>query len=741
MSTNGALTDDQVDQLADGMRGDSERSAVAREMFLSRGPQIFPGAWELDLTVGECPDRPLVESDRLDATLVYARFESKHGLTRLREGTARWPTFMRKRFTDQHALRESLPRAMREAFDSFDFGGDQLGFGWGGSSEYIPLLPGPATRQLYWQDYFAMSAKAFEAVNHDPISWRCSQALEEFVLGKGVEMTVTKTGTGDSSGQRHDQGQKVWDEFWARNRMDDRIRVMTRDASTFGELFARYFPAPRVPDITWKALTIRSLDPASIYDLITDPEDMESVYAYHQQFQTAYQLYAPPRGAPASGTPPTGNSGGALSKFVIRQIPAPEIDHYRLNVSGSERRGRSDLYPALTWIQTIRHYLRSKVIRADMLSRIVWDLSVEGTLGDITALENQLLAGGRDGPQAGSIFGHGPTATLAPMIPGNEVQGSQVDPTFIAQAALICASFGVPLDYILQVMRGGTRANALVATEPAAKRFERRQSWVETVIHDMFDRVMASAGITDAELEATFPPIATEDTTQLLKNVSYMESNMYYSKKSAATQAAKAMGDSTYDFETEQKLIASEFPEPEMEDDPDAPDPVRDPITGLTPPRKQRPKQGDGVIRRTMISIDNRQTAKLDPTKSPSEEDQPPGLLVPYTGAAPVGPDGQPMPPSANAGQGASPPTRGGAPASENPASAAGANSIKAANGATREVLEAIAALGDQVRELREGRPPRRRPDDPEFKSAARAYNEQTAQHLKDLLATTQEPE
>lgn len=713
---NGSLTDDQLDQLATTLRGDEQRSALNRESFATPGINLFPGDWTMDLTIPDCPDRPIGPHDGLDATLVYGRFENQHGRIRLREGTNRWPTYLRKRFIDQKTLRESLPARLREGYDSFEFGGGMGGtYGWGANSEYIPLLPGPATRQLYWQDYFAMSAKAFEAYNHDPLTWRCVQAMQEFVLGKGLEATVTKTG-GTSEGQRHDQAQTVWDEFWTRNRMPDRLDTMCRDSSVLGELFVRYFLAGP------GKLTIRSLDPASIYDLITDPEDVESVYAYHQQFQTPYQLYAPRGGQPATGVPPTGSSNGALTKFVVRQIPAPEIDHYRLNTSTSERRGRSDLFPALTWIQRMRHYLTAKVVREDMISRIAWDLTVDGNQGDITAVRQSIFPNNAP-PAPGSILGHSPSVTLAPMEPGTVGQGSQVDPTFVALVNMVCASIGVPVDYVVQIMRGGTRANALVATEPAAKRFEKRQAWFEGILHDMFDRVMVAANITDAQLEVTFPPIASEDTTQLLKDLSYAESNQYLSKKTAATMAAKALDISTYDFETEQSLIADEFPEPEMEDDPDG---IPNPITGKP---AQKAKQGDGVLRRTMISIDNRQTAKLDPTKSPSEEDQPPGMLVPYTGVAP-GPGG-----GAPGGPPQAPVTRGGMPAAQNPASAAGANSIKRDNNTpTREVLDALEHLTEEVRMLRETRQPRKRPDDPDFKAAAEEYRRQTAEHLKALV-------
>jgi hypothetical protein len=123
-----------------------------------------------------------------------------------------------------------------------------------------------------------------------------------------------------------------------------------------------------------------------------------------------------------------------------------------------------------------------------------------------------------------------------------------------------------------------------------------------------------------------------------------------------------------------------------------------------------------------MMNASQRQAPKLDPTKASSQEDQPPGLLMPAGGEA--------QPPGV-----ATAPGRAGFPADENPLTSAGAANIKKDNlreselqGVVRIALQEAARAGARV--------PRRRPTDPDFQSAAQEYHEQTDQHVAALASS-----
>lgn len=715
--------------------------------FFNPGNDRYAGEWDmdLDLSKSECPDlTPDFGKYEVSGTFVVGDAHKRTG--RMRASTLRYQKIGTAKELNQ--MRESAgysERQMREwnwAPDPFSYGTDQSVPGVGGANaQYLPLWPGPFTRQLYWQDYFAMSAKAFEAYNHDPVSWRCVHMKQEFALGKGLQARVTYS-SGGNEGKTHDAAVTVWKEFWKRNKMGARLDMFARDISIYGEQFMRYFGGKGTGS---KLLTVRSLDPATIYDLITDPEDMETVFAYHQQFQTAMQMWAPGAATPPTGVQaPTGaTQPGSATRFIIRQILPSEIDHYRINTGAYERRGRSDLFPALGWIKRLRDYLTSHVIRADMLSRICWDLEVQGNTGAIQALRGLLFPNGQ-APPPGSVFGHNKASSLSVLAPESSGStGGRYDPILDSLVTLIGNSIGLPKDWLGFGM-ATTRASALVATEPAARSLEELQGTLEQVLHDMFDRVMAQAKITDADVEFTFPSIATEDRSALLNDLSFAEANQWVSKQTSASIAAKNLGISGYDYETEQGLIASEF---DHAADPDVDDPDADPNPVTGEPGKKA-QQGDGVIRRPMIIATNRQAAKLDPTKSFKQEDDPPGMLMPAApapaGAAPGGSGGGPAAPKqpdtppgddtggtapsggAVGGRGGAgdPSSRNGFPASENPMAGAGASNIKSDMGES-------ASLEDQVALLMRERERQRRVPDPELVGD---YRESSVKNLKELV-------
>ena len=311
------------------------------------------------------------------------------------------------------------------------------------------------------------------------------------------------------------------------------------------------------------------------------------------------------------------------------------------------------------------------------------------------------------------MLGHSQAVTLSALQFQGAAQGLSGDATFEGLVNIIAVGIGVPKEY-LGITGRATRANALVATEPSAKRFEDAQELLRTILENIAERFFKQAGINDAEIEFTFPSIATEERSKKLEDLGKAEAMGWISKQTSATIAAKELDIENYDFESEQELIAKEFPAVEEEDVPDA-DP--NPVTGKKP---QRPKQGDGTVRRQVIMATFRQAPKLDVTKSPSMEDDPPGLLVPTDGSAP--PPGE-----------AVAATRGGMPASANPATAAGAESIRTDMKAKES--EPRFSLDDLAYIMRESqRSPRRRPDDPTFREHADAYKAASAGNLAELV-------
>lgn len=679
------------------------RLAGAATPGLSYDPEAQIGAhpWWL-AGDGGCPDPDPRHTKVTRADLWLGRFDENGRLAVKSSGK---PDATVRRYRNRRQISGDLGklnRRLREAGireDDFAFG-QQAQPPFGESpllSQYLPLIPGPWSRQLYWADYFAMSAKAFEAYWHDPVAHQAIELTWEFVLGKGIDAKAST-----------DAGQRAWDDFCDRNDLEQELARIGRDWSIFGELFLEYFD-------TAAGLVVRSIDPATIYEVVTDQEDIRSVYFYHQQYATRAELYSPPAGSKA----PQGRTTPGVTKYVVRQIPAEQVDHYRLNATSGEVRGRSDLFPVLGYLKRFRDYMTAKVLRADIESRFAFDVTVDGDQGQITALLNSIFPGGRP-PAPASALAHSSAAKIDTLQPPTGSEGSE-DPTAELLINMIAVGTGVPKEY-LGITGKGARAGALVATEPAAKRFEDRQKALERVLLDMAERAFDAAGLEgeDREIEFTFPSIVTEDRSSKLKDIAFAESMDWISKRRGADIGAAEIGVTDYDFDDEQQEIAEEF---------DSQDGDVDPQTGEA-------KRGDGVIRRPMINATYRQVPKEDPTKAPgSFEDQPPGLLVPGEGTSlPGGAGAEGDGPE----QPGSPKSRAGFPADENPLSGKGAANIRRDNRMKeRRVGLTVDELSVIVREaVREGRRPRRRPDDPAFREHSRDYRDRSRRNLDDLAAT-----
>ena len=454
--------------------------------------------------------------------------------------------------------------------------------------QYIPLQPGPATRQLYWADYFAMSAKAFEAYHHNPVAKRAIDGITEFVLGRGVRWRFDDPVMQDR-----------WEEWWELEGMDERLEVIQGDLSTFGEVFLRWGISAKSG--RRKFPTVRSIDPATIYEIVTDAEDIEDVIYYHQQFQT--------RTIQIGSESPT--------KYIIRQIPAEEIDHYKVNYRSAEVRGRSDLFTVLGWLKRLKDLLTSEVLRSDMLSRLVWHLRVQGDQGDLEEVMDSVFPSGRP-PEPGSVVGTNTDAEIAALGWGSSSSTSQgITATADSLLRIISLGTGVPARY-LAVEGSGTRADALVATEPGAKRFERRQRLMERMLTKMAHRVCGEG----VEVEFIFPSIVTEDRSAKLGDLEKSEEQEWISHETAAAMAARELEITTYDYDDEQKKIDGEREEKmeraaEMIDSGSDQDTDDDQESG----EDQEPKARGGIpASQNPLSPSNSVRKEAKESRSPGEE-------------------------------------------------------------------------------------------------------------------------
>lgn len=314
-----------------------------------------------------------------------------------------------------------------------------------------------------------------------------------------------------------------------------RLEGMLRELLIYGEVFNRYFR-------TRPGLVVRQLDPATIWDVYTDQDDIETVHFYHQQYVILNTLNIP---GGVKGAPP--------STLIIRQIPGDEIDHFKINSTSSEKRGRSQLFAVLGYFQRFREFANDRVLLNKMRAMFALDVSVEGGPEDLAAAESQFTTP----PGTGSVLVHNSAVSVEFKNANNNANEAKTDGELLLK--IIAIGAGVS-EQLLGVTDGTSRAGALIQTEPDVKNFESYQELVEEVLTRASVRVFKAAGLTSPgqAMEFTFPAIAQEDRSSKLKDVAFAEAMDYFTKERSAAMVAREFQITTYDYGKERAAIQKE---------------------------------------------------------------------------------------------------------------------------------------------------------------------------------------
>lgn len=464
---------------------------------------------------------------RVDAKLLITNREGETEMLHLKEATA---TNIKEKCEQGIAkLKESMKE---DSGDFFTMGGTVPTLGMEVTQEYLPLMGGPFYKQLYLYDYLDMHRKCFEAVNHNPVARNIVHLMTNFTLGRGVVGTC-----------KSDAIQLEWDRFYKKNKIGQRIKQACNDLSIYGEVMIRCIDNPLTG-----TLFIREIDPSTVWEIVTAPDDIESVYYYHQQYPTAYQIYTPPE--------------IPITEYIIRQIPASEMIHKKINVVSNEKRGRSDLFPVLGWLKRLKDYFTAKVIKAQIENNFVQKIKLKGNDADVSSFKSYLENTGL--PNPGGVWIENEAFELEYM--QATTSSNAQDEVGSMLLTMIATGVGIPKEY-LGLGDRGTRATALVASEPSVKKFQDRQAVIEELLIEIYDRwlkgQMAQGKFTDVqeddrEIEFSFPEIAIEDRTAKLKDLALAESMEWISKQTAGAIAGKELSITTYDYDYEQEQVKLE---------------------------------------------------------------------------------------------------------------------------------------------------------------------------------------
>jgi hypothetical protein len=411
--------------------------------------------------------------------------------------------------------------------DSFAYDSDFQTSGIGSfpnRPEYTPLIGSPFYKQMYLQDYWEMHSKCFWYSNYSGIGKMIVDMTRNFVMGKGFTVTF-----------KDPKLQDMWSRYEELSNIQEEARNWCDDLTKFGESMVRTFPTPR-------GVIHKSIDPSTIWEIVTDPENISDIRYYHQQYNTQYQLY----GAP--GVPTT--------KYIINQIAPDMMNHTKVNVTSYEKRGRSDLLAALLYFKYYEDYLTAKLLRAKNEAAFIWDVTVKGSQEDVNAYISSTESIVDVPPGSENVHNESITRTpLSPMFSkGANDETAQNILSYVAMAV------SIPVNYFGTFGTGGyTKAGALVATEPVAKKMLERQLKMEFLIRRVVkDMLKWNSQDPSSEFEITFPEILEEDRTAKIADIIAAKDANVFSHRTMAQMVAKELKVTKYNYETEQQAISDE---------------------------------------------------------------------------------------------------------------------------------------------------------------------------------------
>lgn len=395
----------------------------------------------------------------------------------------------------------------------------------------LPFPPGPYTKQLYIYDQWLMISRAINAYNYNPVAHAGIETKTDFIVGTGPRVII-----------KNDALKEAWSDFDRAEDFTETLRTWESMFSVNGERFVEMFVKPNGDP------TVRSIDPGTVYEIITEPRDIRTVYGYRLMYQTQYQIFG--EGAKGEQVP--------LSEWIYETIKPDNVIHQKLNVQDNEKRGRSDLLSVLWVCQLLEDYVRYKVILAMVQCAFVWDIKLNNAdqpeIDAFKADEETLF------PKPNSSFIHNENVERTPMQFKGAQGGAGSDDVYQMLVAIFSVGIRVPKEY-MGAGDATTRANAITATEPVVKHIESRRQKDESLIKRIVDFVATTKGIQykPEEVEVSFPEVAPENVTEKINNVLLLKDRMVITMKRMAEMITKELGITNYDFDQEIQAIAEEM--------------------------------------------------------------------------------------------------------------------------------------------------------------------------------------
>ena len=339
-------------------------------------------------------------------------------------------------------------------------------------------------------------------------------SLQDPLASQSIRLHTDYTfGTGMSSMAKDKSAQKILEEYWnaPKNRAilsANGQRKSCKKGLIDGDVFFVLYLG-----ISTNIPTIRWIDPLEITEIISDPNDRESVMFYRrvwfdpqgQSHETIYRSHTNIDDIPSVDAQ---RKGLAATDDGI-------VFHLALNTNSQW--GNPLLVSALDWLRQYRKFLAARIAINQALARFAWRLKVKGGQAAVDAQRNKLNQ--EDGaPEAGSTIAENEGVDMTPIKTDSGAKNAEADAKLLKLQ--IFAAAGFPETYYGDV-DAGNLATAKTAELPVIKMIQSEQQVWEDLYEDIDNAVLAHRKVSPDKwyVDRNWPPISPRDASEFAKAI------------------------------------------------------------------------------------------------------------------------------------------------------------------------------------------------------------------------------
>lgn len=362
--------------------------------------------------------------------------------------------------------------------------------------------------------------RAYAAWCRNPLAGQIVNLTTWFVMGKGIGFTAADP-----------RVQEILTGFWNDPENDMRAvqHWMSNELQIYGEIFCRFFVNPFDGTVR-----LALLDPLEIRDIVTDPDDIRKPVVYLREYRKS--------GLPEEWIDAFTGHGGTgwfptSDELVKEVIDGQEVLHVKVNNVSNRKRGLSELYRVLPWLDAYDRWLEDRLAINKARGAFAFLRKVPSMPSKAAGPFETDSSGKYVVPKPGSILVVHESEEWEVLSPSIGADDAKEDGRAIK--LMIAAGSGIFEHYFGDPSTGNlatTRSMEL----PMVKKFEDRQRLFENVFGKIFQRVIEAgirsgilpAGV-DRKVEVSFPPIAPDDVASLTDTLVKQVESGLLSKDSA----------------------------------------------------------------------------------------------------------------------------------------------------------------------------------------------------------------